>query len=591
MRHIGFLYLLAGLAIILYGCGGEELSAQEPRKIDGALEGNSTTIAFNGAAARVSGEGARFSGGVLTIKQPGTYVLSGTLENGQILIDAKKNDTVRLVLNGVSLHNEKGSAIYAPKSKDLILVLENGTKNTVSDGPSYAASKDDNEPDAAIFAQNSLSITGNGVLTVAGNHKHGIRAQDFLKITGGVISVRSVGDALRGRDGVDIQNGSFTLETGGDGIQSNNDKDEAKGIVRIAGGTFAIAAKNDGIQAKSSLTITGGVFQITTGGGSAKAPSRSRGWGRGWGGASRPSNNSVSMKALKAGKLVHILGGDFTIDAQDDAVHSNDKIIIASGKFTIKTGDDGVHADSTLEISGGDINIISCYEGLEGFSVTISGGNISIVSSDDAINAADGTANQGGRWGGWRAIDDNMFVHITGGTIDIYAQTDGIDSNGYIYIDGGTIKISGPSMMMEGAIDYDGALYITGGELITAGSVLGVSPESTQPAILVSYARQQASGSVIAIKDSEGKTLLEYTSKVSYSMSGFTSPSFKIGETYSLFINGEKRTDIKLNGIVTSIGDNGGYYNGGRGWGWGWGGFPGGPGGRPGGGMRSGGRI
>ena len=536
-----------------------------------------TTVALTGAGARISGDGAAFSGRTLTIRQAGTYVLSGKLENGQVLIDTGKNDTVRLVLNGVSLHNETGPAIYAPKSKEIILILEKGVQNTVSDGLHYAVSKDDNA-NAAIFVQDNLSIAGDGVLTVTGRNKHGIRSQDFLTITGGVISVDSAGDALRGRDGVVISGGSFTLKSGGDGIYSNNDKDDAKGFVTIAGGAFTINAKNDGIQARTSLTISGGAFQITTGGGSAGAPARMNnsrggfGGGRGFGPAPKPVTvASVSKKGLKAGKLIHVTGGDFVIDAEDDAVHSNDKIIIAGGKFTVRTGDDGFHANTALEISGGDINIISSYEGIESISITISGGNIKVYASDDAVNAADGTANTFGRgpWGGGGrfSINENMFVRITGGTLDLHGGSDGIDSNGNIFIEGGTIKISGPSLVMDGAIDLDGSLIVSGGELITAGSIQDVSQNSTQPVILLSHARQHPSGSVIEIKDSNGKVLLDYTSRVAFYMSGFSSPSFKIGGTYSLFINGEKQTDIKLNTIVTRISDTGGAYNGGRGFG------------------------
>jgi len=537
-----------------------------------------TTIVLNGGAARISGDGAAFSGRTLTIRQQGTYVLSGKLENGQVLINAGKNDIVRLVMDDVSLHNETGPAIYAPKSKEIILILEKGTQNTVSDGTRHTPSKDGNESAAAIFVQDNLSIAGDGILAVKGSHKHGIRAQDVLTITGGVISVDSAGDAIRGRDGVVITGGNFTLKAGGDGIQSNNNKDDEKGFVTIAGGTFIVQAKNDGIQARTSLTITGGAFKITTGGGSAGAPARMNnfrgGWGGGFGGgfgpAPKPSNEkSTSKKALKAGKLIHVTGGDFVIDAEDDAVHSNEKIVIASGKFSIRTGDDGVHADAALEISGGDINIISSYEGLEAVSITISGGNIIVNASDDGINAADGTANTFGRGpmmgrGGRSSINENMFIRITGGTLDVYGGRDGIDSNGNIFIEGGTIKISGPSMVMDGAIDFDGRFIVTGGEIISAGSWQDAPHDSTQPVVLLSYSRQQPSGSVIAIKDSSGRTLLEYASRIAYSMSGFTSPSFKIGGTYSLFINGEKHTDIKLNNIVTRTGDNGGAYNGGR---------------------------
>jgi hypothetical protein len=173
-----------------------------------------------------------------------------------------------------------------------------------------------------------------------------------------------------------------------------------------------------------------------------------------------------------------------------------------------------------------------------------------VVSQDDAINAAG---------------NGNIFVRITGGNIDLYTLADGIDSNGNIFLEGGRVTISGPSQMMQGAIDLDGSFIVSGGELITAGSVITPAQNSTQPVILVSYTRQQASGGVIAVKDSHGNTLLEYTSKTAYTYSGFTSPLFRIGETYSLFINGQKRVDIRLNSTITGISDDGGAYYGGRG--------------------------
>ncbi|MDR1836336.1 MAG: carbohydrate-binding domain-containing protein [Treponema sp.] len=569
MRTIRFTRLWA-IALLL-GC----MSRVQPSESTGAFsiyeytqeyidaswnENEAAIITLYGSTADIRGSGAAFTGGTLTIREAGTYLLSGMLENGQVLIDAGKDDVVRLVLNGVSLHNETGPAIYAPKAKEIVLIIETGTQNAVSDGSGRTAS----DENAAIYVQNSLSITGSGLLAVTGT-RHGIRSQDTLTITGGVISVNSAGDAIRGRDGAVITGGRFTLEAGGDGIQSNNE-DETKGFVTITGGTFNIKAYNDGIQAESVLTITGGTFEIVTGGGAANAPARAESFTRGWGRQTpipQTAEDSVSMKGIKAGKLINIAGGDITIDARDDGVHSNDNVVITSGRLSIRTGDDGIHGDGAVIISGGEINIPVCYEGIEGLSVTISGGNIAVISRDDAVNAADGLS--GGRMGWGRSLNNNIFVRISGGTVDLFALHDGIDSNGNVFIEGGTIKISGPSQMMEGAIDFDGNLLVTGGELITAGSVLGASQNSTQPVLFVSYTRQQASGSVIAIKDSRGNTLLEYTSKTAYSYSGFTSPSFKTGETYSLFINGSKRVDIRLAGMITSIGDDGRAYSGGRG--------------------------
>jgi len=527
---------------------------------------SATTVAFNGNTARISGSGAAFSGGTLTIRETGTYVLSGTLVNGQVLINAARNDVVRLVMNNVSLRNETGPAIYAQRAGKVVLILESGSVNTVSDGLSNSASRNSDEQSAAIFVQNNLSITGSGTLTVNGNYRHGVRAQDILAITGGVITVNAAGDALRGRDGVAVRDGVLTLTAGGDGIQANNANSDDMGFVIINGGAFNIKAKNDGIQAESSLTVTGGVFQITSGGGSAGVPVRAN--SRGWGGWTAPvTSESDSMKALKAGKRIFITNGDFTIDSEDDGVHSNGNVLITGGRLFIKTGDDGIHADAVVEITGGNIDIPACYEGIEGLSIIIGGGNISVTASDDAVNAADGSAGQGGWPMGRRgfAVNENMFVRITDGTIDLYAAHDGIDSNGNVFIEGGAVRISGPSRGMEGAIDLDGAMYVSGGEFITAGSVINISSSSTQPVILVSYTRLQASGSVIAIKDAAGNTLLEYTSRNTYSMSGFTSPAFKTGNTYALFIDNQKKVDIRISSMITSIGDDGRSYSGGAG--------------------------
>ncbi|MDR1704650.1 MAG: carbohydrate-binding domain-containing protein [Clostridiales bacterium] len=522
------------------------------------------------------------------IEEAGTYVLSGELKDGQIRVDAGKNDIVRLVLNGADIHNGDGPAVYALQSEKLVIVLADGAENSISDGAEYKVAGDANEPDAAVFSQDDITLTGKGSLTVSASHNHGIRSQNVLAVTGGVITVDSIGDALRGKEGFAVKDGEFTLNAGGDAVQSNG-ADEDQGFVVIYGGVFNMKSSEDGIQAENSLAITGGTFDITTGGGSANAPVHTEDFG-GWGMPNQQQaaavEEGVSMKALKSGKLTYVSGGTFVIDAEDDGVHSNGYVLITGGNLDVKTGDDGFHADEALEVTGGEINISYCYEGIEGLSVTVSGGDINVTASDDAVNAAGG-AGGSAEWGGPMGRDSfaangDIFIRITGGSMDVYAGFDGIDSNGNVFLDGGTVKVSGPSQGMEGAIDLDGALLINGGELITAGSVMNVSQDSEQPSILISYGSQQPAGSVISIKDAEGKTVLEYTSRIGFAMSGFTSPAFKQNETYTLYIDGEKRADITISGAVTSLSDNGGVYNGGMGGGrggrGGWGGFGGQPG-------------
>ncbi|MCL2094491.1 MAG: carbohydrate-binding domain-containing protein [Treponema sp.] len=517
-------------------------------------EGDQTRVDFSGRSALVRGPGAVFSSGDLTISQEGTYVLTGSLEGGRILINAPRSDRVVLVLNGLSLRSDGGPAIYAQRSRELHLVLEEGTVNSIRDGTQ--GRNDDHN--AAIYSQHDIQISGGGTLRVEGNYHHGIRSQDILTIHGGNIEVRSLGDALRGRDAIIIHQGNFSLHAEGDGLQSNNPNGGEAGQITIYGGVFEIQAGNDGIQAESSLTIYGGDFSILAGGGSANAPPRTRnnrGGGRGgWGWNPAPAvPESESQKGLKAKTLVHILGGTFVIDAADDGIHSDGDVLIGGGTFTISTGDDGINGDGAVVITGGDIHITESYEGIEGMTVTISGGRVRVFARDDGLNATGGSSR------------NDMAIRITGGHVEVHALADGIDSNGNVFLEGGTLMISGPSQMMNGAIDQDGQFFISGGELITAGSVLSVAPSSTQPAILLSYARQESAGTRISISDSRGNIILEYTALMAFSYSGFTSPAFRIGETYTLHINGTARTEITLGAMLTRLSDNGGTYNQGRG--------------------------
>ena len=540
----------------------------------------STIITLDGATAIVSGTGAAVSGNTVTITEAGTYVVSGTLSKGQILINAAEDDNVRLVLNGVDITADKNAAIYAASANKLLIILADETTNTITDVSSYVyADTEKEEPDAAVFSKCDLTINGAGTFKVNANFKNGIKTKDDLIIVSGTYIINAVNNGLHGKDSVMIIDGNFDITSGNDGIKSSSG--EKKGWVEIMGGVFNITSEYDGIQAETDLKISGGTFNIITGGGSANAPERSSGMGGGGGrgsgrepggrpgGYSQSASNaeSESKKSLKANNIVYITGGDFILDAYDDAIHSNADVIIEGGKFEIKTGDDGIHADTDVLIAGGDINIIKSYEGIEGCTVTIAGGNISVVASDDGINASngEGKALNGGR--PTSGASQGVYIRIAGGTVDVYGVTDGIDSNGHIYMEGGTLMVSGSSQIMEGAIDKDGDLIITGGEIITAGSWDNTPKESSQPVILLSYSKTYSAGTVIAIKDSTENTILEYTSKISFSMSGFTSPNFKTGETYTLYINGEKRIDIKLNSLATSLSDTGGAYSGGGGMG------------------------
>ncbi|GHV56809.1 hypothetical protein AGMMS49579_21820 [Spirochaetia bacterium] len=543
----------------------------KPEDSDTAWSQNAAQITLNGSSAQISGSGAAVNGKTVTISQAGDYVLSGTWNDGQILVNAGKNALVRIVLNGVQLSSSTGTPLYMKQANKTVLILPQGTRNVITDAVSYVFPAGTDEPDAAIFAADNLSITGTGALTVNGRYRNGIASKDKLVISGGNISVTAVNDGLRGRDALAILDGTLVINAGNDGIKSNNDKDPAKGFIALDGGTYTLKTGADAVQAETGLTITGGNYSITTGGGSANAPvpPPQMGGGGGRGGfaprpASTAAEDSDSRKGFKSGTFLLISGGSFTVDAEDDAFHSNGNVTVSGGSFSIQTGDDAFHADSALRIDDGLIVAHKCYEGLEGATIDINGGNITLTSSDDAINASGGV-DGGSANDRFATSNKTPYIRITGGTIEALSIGDGIDANGDVFLDGGLVKLSGPSMGMQGAIDFDRNFVISGGRLITAGTSLPPASQSTQMSLLVSYTSQVAVGSVISLAEANGRELLTYTSRTACTASAFTSPDLAAGKTYTLLIDGKKRADIKLGGMVTMVSENGGAYAAGRG--------------------------
>lgn len=474
---------------------------------------SATAIVFSGSTMSIQGSGASAKGSVLTISAAGTYILSGTLTAGQVVVDAGKEDTVRLILNGVSITCANSAPLYAKKAAKTILTLADGTQNALTDGASYTfPDAETDEPSAAVFSKNDLTINGGGTLTVTGQYNNGIASKDVLTITGGTIRVTAAGDGLRGKDGVAIQNGTFTIDAGTDGIKSTNDTDADKGWISLDGGTYSITAANDGVQAETVLQIAAGTYTLKTGGGSANSSTDSKGDARpGWGqwsaGGSETTADAPSAKGLKAGAGILLTGGVFTVDSSDDAIHSNGSVAISGGEYTLTSGDDGIHADAALTISKGTIRITKSYEGLEGGTIDISGGDIQLKASDDGLNAAGGSDSSAmngrpGQNGFSMGGNSSYYVRISGGNLLVDADGDGLDSNGNLYIDGGTILVCGPTGNGNGALDYDGSCEITGGILVAAGSAgMAEAPgsSSSQCSLMVTYSSTQPVGTPLAL--------------------------------------------------------------------------------------------
>ena len=240
-------------------------------KLDASWDEKSAVkITLNGDSVTADDKNVEVDGSKVTITGAGTYVLSGTLSDGQIVVDSDDKDSVRLVLNGAEITCSNSSAIWV-KDGDTIITLADGTENTLTDGAEYTTDSEDDEPKAAVYAKDDLTFNGSGSLTVNGNYENGIQCKDALKFMSGTYTITAANNGLVGKDSVSVKDGSYTITSGGDGIKSTNTDETDKGYVIIDGGTFTITAEGDGIQAETLLRVNDGAFTITTGGGSENA--------------------------------------------------------------------------------------------------------------------------------------------------------------------------------------------------------------------------------------------------------------------------------------------------------------------------------
>ncbi len=485
----------------------------------------------------------------VAITQGGEHTLSGTLTNGQILVDAGDED-ITLVLNGVDITNSAGAAIYIKSAGDVTIALAPKSINLLTQ---LGTDKDEEEA-GAIYSTSDVVLSGakEAELIVSGDVLDGIVGKDDLVISNITLSVSAADDGIRGKDSVAISASDINVEAGGDGITATNNEDTEKGWVSVAGSTLTLSAAGDGIFAARDITVESGSIAITTGGGSENA-----------------YDSDTSTKGIKSNGTLTLLGGTLTIDSADDSLHAATTIAIKGGDITLSSGDDGIHADSTINISGSTLTINKAYEGVEAQYINVSGGTIAMTTRDDGFNISGGsdasatvaTSGRGGAGfgGGMNAVIDGALT-ISGGNISVNAQGDGLDSNGNMVITGGVIFVDGPTNNGNGALDVNGTFTISGGALLAIGSSgMAEAPNgsSSQYSMLVNLDSAQSAGTVVKIVSvATGETLIEYASKKIFQSVVYSSPQLVNGANYELYLNGALYTTLTLSGITTTEGQS-----------------------------------
>ena len=356
-----------------------------------------------------------------------------------------------------------------------------------------------------------------------------------------------------------------SLMVSGDYVQTDDNNVDAVIFAKCdltLNGTGSLTVKDNtghGIVSKDDLVVTGGTYTIYS-----------------------------QDHCLNGKDSVRIADGTFNLSCDEDGIHAgNDDqqdgyVYIEGGDINISVGDDAIHAEGLLIITGGDIDVSKSCEGVEGDKILVTGGDIDVISSDDGFNAAGGSSGSGDNHDGFgdssgsgdnhdgfgggpgmggvdMDADNDAYILITGGTININANGDGIDSNGCIGITGGSVYVLGPSDNGNGAMDYGICAAITGGEIVAVGGsgmAQGFGDESTQCSALVNFDEWVDAGETITLTDSDGKEVLSYRVDKKFNSVVISTSDMKQGDNYTLTV-GDQNSTFTLDDITYSEGSGG----------------------------------
>jgi len=294
----------------------------------------------------ITGEGAIVSDGVITISKGGEYIFTGTLADGMIYVDTE--DDVKITLNGVSITNNDGPAIYGAASSSIYVNTQKDTQNVLTDGSDYQTDEDGKSiGKGTIFSKDRLIFTGEGSLQVTGNYKHAICSKEMIYVENGTIDIVSaVKDGFHANDGICIDDGTITVETANDALES-------EGAFEVNGGKITTTSDDKGLETLGNLTINDGTIEIIS-----------------------------CEEGLEGKNAIIINGGKIEITANDDGVNAGNELQVNGGKiFADVSSGDGLDSNGTLSISGGLIVALGAQAPEDGIDcdereITITGGTI-----------------------------------------------------------------------------------------------------------------------------------------------------------------------------------------------------------------------
>ena len=465
-----------------------------------------TFITLEDDSATISGSGAYFYDGTLVIAQSGYYVISGSLSDGNISVDAYENSKVWIMLNGVDIYCSDDACIRVEEADKVFLTLAEDTVNNLESGEEYSDEAIDDGTGGVIYAHDDITINGSGTLNITASYKHGIEANDDLVIASGTINITCPEDGIHVNDRTVFVNADVTIDAGDDGVHSTDEID-------YLDGTLLITNCYEGLES-AAINVFDGEITIypTDDGFNATSGSAESGFSMGGG-----------------MQMSHDENSDFSpADMENSSEDSDDN-----------NNDNSDSQESDNEADSEKLNNDTAEASDEG---------------EDEENDEDEDED-----------DDLPYINIEGGTIIIINENaqdaDGLDSNGDITISGGFVYISLVNSGTNNAIDYGsesgGVCTVTGGTVIAAGGYSmaeGFDSTSTQASFMYTISDGVEAETEIILEDEDGNVILSQVIDCSFSALTISCPEMEVGNTYYLVI-GEDSDEITLDEVSASFGD------------------------------------
>lgn len=450
---------------------------------DTTVTDNQVGVVYSGTSAAVTVAGnvaqyitASVSGAHVNIEQSTdlaqeiTYRLSGTSTDGEFYMSGSYKAT--LELNGLTLTNStpvsSGAAIHIQNGKRINIKVVEGTTNTLTDAASGSQK-------GCLYVKGHAEFKQKGTLNVYGNVKHAIKAGEYITVKNATINVKSAaGDGINCAQFFSMESGKVSISgTSDDGIQcdlegtestgeTTDHEDEDSGNIYIAGGTLTIdvtATAAKGIKCEGDMQISGGSITVTTSGSGE------------WDSTDQETKAAACMSADGS---ISISGGELNLTSTGSGgkgIKCDDTLIISDGTVTVKTTGGLYYNNGTTEntnYTGDTDRISSSYysspKGIKAGTKTENGNNTT-YSGDLQITG--GTVNVTTTGNNGEGIESKNTLTISGGTVTVNSQDDGINSARAMYLKGGTITVVAKN---NDAIDANANMYISGGTIIACGA-------------------------------------------------------------------------------------------------------------------------